>query len=138
MMRYLFLLLTLLSPTWLRAFPVQQDDKVYIEPTQVGFSENKIFVKFDEEWVEIDAIRSDKEGLYIKPPYFDCGWKCTRCGTGNEAWRFICRKHGCMGIRPQKPPRPVFPPKPIPPLKPKPLAPEKELQSDDEVDLLDD
>lgn len=117
-MRFFLIFLTLLSPFLLRSNAMEGEEKIYIEPTQIGFSQEKIFVELEQGWVEVNTIESDSQGLFIIPPYYSpCGWKCKLCNTCNEFWRFICKKQDCLGIRPSpKPVRPTYPPK-LPPQK---------------------
>lgn len=97
--------------------PKPVEKKFYIEPTQIGFSNNKIYVNFDGDWKSVDAIYADKEGIYIKPFYFNYPWKCKVCGITNEFFRDKCKTIDCTGSRPPKfsipkPPRPILPPLP--------------------------
>lgn len=95
--------------------PKNKEIKHYVDPTQIGFSNNKIFINFDEEWHSVDAIYADKEGIYIKSSYVNSPWKCNTCSIINEFWRSTCKTEECTGTRPPKysipkPPLPPYPP----------------------------
>lgn len=114
----LFLLIPLFSfangdqpqKSYLRPKPI--GEKFYIQPTQIGFSNNKIYVNFDGDWQSVKAIFADKERIYIMPQYSP--WKCKECSVINEFFRAKCKTEDCTGKRPPKftipkPPRPPFP-----------------------------
>ncbi len=87
-------------------------NKYYIKPTQIGFSQDKIFVNFDGDWQPVKAIFADKDGLYIAPDHFP--WKCKECSVNNEFFRPQCKTADCPGKRPPKfsipkPPSPTLP-----------------------------
>ena len=98
------------------------EKKIYIEPIQIGFSNNKIYVNFEGHWQTVDAIYSDNSGIYIKPPYFNYPWKCRLCGVSNEFWRQTCKTTDCESKRP---PKYTIPKPPSPPLLP--FSPEIKL-----------
>ena len=51
-------------PFWLGA---EEEQKIYINPTQIGFSQKEIFVRIEDFWVPVKAIHSDENGLYFLP-----------------------------------------------------------------------
>lgn len=95
------------------SIPVEK--KFYIEPTQIGFSNNKIYVSFDGDWQSVYAIYADKKGIFIRPTYSP--WECKQCGITNEFFRTQCKTEECKGKRP---PKFSIPERPLPPLTQRP------------------
>ena len=97
--------------------PQPPEKKIYISPTQIGFSNDQIYVNFEGAWQSVDAIYADRGGIYIKPACFDYHWKCKTCGVINEFFHNTCKTDDCEGKRPHKftipkPPHPFLPPLP--------------------------
>ncbi len=63
--------------------------KIYIDPQNVHFHENNIYVGVNQNWLQTDAIHADENGLYMVD-YWMCEyckytgskglWTCDSCG----------------------------------------------------------
>lgn len=45
---------------------LQQGEKIYVSPDQLGFSEHRIFIQFNNEWFQTTALSVDEQGIYIQ------------------------------------------------------------------------
>ena len=68
--------------------------KIYIEPAQLSFVDHQMFACVAGEWVSVDSIHSDAQGLYVKPlvhnyPY--TRWICT-CYYNNDGADTTCQR----------------------------------------------
>lgn len=76
-------------------------EKTYVEPSQIGFFENKILIDMAGIIVHVPALHSDRSGFYFNT-YFtgqDCGTgmiACpySNCGECNAFWRSKCTRCG--------------------------------------------
>lgn len=75
--------------------------KTYVEPHQIAFYENGIFIQINDLTLETDSINTDGDGLYFERIRDDgCGymqWKCDKeirkgvaCNTCNWIWHSAC------------------------------------------------
>lgn len=62
-----------LQPDGQVRLPKPPEKKFYIEPTQIGFSKNQIYVNFEGDWQLVNAIYADAQGLYIRKRVLGCG-----------------------------------------------------------------
>ncbi len=73
-------------------------EKTYIDPNQVHFIEDAIYVNIQRLWVQTTAVHVDSNGFYISSfrPVDESSfsWKCGKCGKYNEAFHNFCKKCG--------------------------------------------
>lgn len=63
--------------------------KTYIDPSNVQFDKNNIYVCVSQNWMQTNAICTDEQGFYIIDE--QGGWNCPMCGTYNTS-SYECRK----------------------------------------------
>jgi hypothetical protein len=98
-MKYIFLILAAtfaLSNGYGSEEPrFEASNKIYIQPNQITFSENGIFVYLENAWHGAKAIHVDSTGMYVNDlvdrSIWD--WICRYCATSNPYWRTTCE--GC-------------------------------------------
>lgn len=56
--------------------------KIYIHPSEIYFSNNKIFVQTKKGVLEIPSIQSDFKGIYYRAVHPQ-NWVCKKCGEYN-------------------------------------------------------
>ena len=61
-------------------------EKIYVEPNQISFSKNGIFVYLDNAWLATEAVHSDASGIYVSNFGHSkfAGWNCPKCGFFNS------------------------------------------------------
>lgn len=70
-----------------------EPQKIYVEPSQLGFTGGEIFANINGEWTPLEAIYSDASGLLAavkKNPYHG-RWTCISCGYSNDPWEKLCQ-----------------------------------------------
>lgn len=70
--------------------------KMYIEPNQIQFDENNIYVCINQNWTRTTALYTDRNGFYIVDE--QGGWTCPRCNTYNTS-PYDCIRCGYSRIR---------------------------------------
>lgn len=68
------------------------DSRVYIEPDSIYVAPNGIFLNLAGEWLQIQSLSSDKNGIFVSLREIEAGiwgdtWKCPKrsCGYENYA-----------------------------------------------------
>jgi hypothetical protein len=71
-----------------------EQQKVYIEPAQLLFADREMFAFVAGEWVSVDTIQSDANGIFIKPciDYSFVRWICPACGYNNDGEARTCQR----------------------------------------------
>ncbi len=74
--------------------------KTYVNPEQIDFCENGIFVRINDFIIQTESISTDAQGLFFTNARDGCGpsqWKCLRtdtrgmvCNTCNWDWNSTC------------------------------------------------
>jgi hypothetical protein len=75
--------------------------KTYIEPDQILFRENAIFLQIADMLIQTESIKTDDQGIFFETiNEEECGrmqWKCikfiregVRCNTCNWVWEGLC------------------------------------------------
>ncbi len=60
----------------------QQDQKkIYVSPENILVQDKNIFVLLDQQWVVVEGLHSDKDGIYLNVANI---WICPRCGYENK------------------------------------------------------
>ncbi len=70
-----------------------EQEKVYVEPSQLAFTNGSIFANLGGEWVPVDAIYSNAGGMLAaikKDPNID-RWICA-CRYNNNGWDRTCQR----------------------------------------------
>jgi len=84
----------MLLPMVFHGNPVAEEalQKIYVEPAQIAFSDQWILACIEGEWVSVDAIYRDAQGLYVlnKNPYHS-RWICPECWFNNNGWDETCQ-----------------------------------------------
>jgi hypothetical protein len=84
---YLFTLSSLIADGTLR--------KVYFEHENITFEQDKVFVNYNNQWLQTDQLKEDQNGYYIFARDIALGfWLCDICGRANEPWQFVCKTCG--------------------------------------------
>lgn len=93
---FVFLVLTIAgiggtNQSYANVFVFSSDaDKLYVSPDQVMISHEGIFVLVEEEFIQVQAILQDDNGIYyLRPSIY---WSCKKCGySQNPAWTNYCQ-----------------------------------------------
>lgn len=108
-MRYaLFLaIFALLSPTAFYGNPVEEPQKIYVQPAQIVINDQGIFVYVENEWISAESISIDSYGMYAQCSNPDLRtWRCTRCNFINAYWDDYCQGSfgdgKCLAPRPPR------------------------------------
>ena len=80
-----------LLPMTFYANPVEEPEKIYLEPSQVAFADRGIFIFIAGEWIPVDSIHSDARGLYVASKYPRSRWICS-CGYNNYGGDDTCQR----------------------------------------------
>jgi methionyl-tRNA synthetase len=78
---------------------VSLKQKIYVEPSQIYFSNNHIFVQSTKEMIQIQGIKSDELGVYYQaehPQFWYCEYIFSngkRCGHYNT-YSYYCENCG--------------------------------------------
>lgn len=75
------------------AFSPHEDfEKIYVPSERIAIHNNRIFVEFDDKWMEAPHLFSDKKGIYVldREVTLFRFWKCGDCGKWNWGWTYVC------------------------------------------------
>lgn len=64
-------------------------NRFYVNPTNIFFEENKIFVLNNDQLYEVSSIKSDEKGLFVKVKW-SLPFYCTNCHRWSSAFTIIC------------------------------------------------
>jgi hypothetical protein len=99
---FCFLFLNLLLCLTPPAFSCEQTEsmfipcnKTYVNPEQIEFLDNQIFIQIDDVIFRTSGIRSDAAGFYFEDAERECGYlqrPCPRsyCNACNFIWDSVC------------------------------------------------
>lgn len=84
--------------------------KIYVEPSQIAFAHQGIFAFVEGQWIPVESVSIDANGLYAKPKNIHHGrWICPRsgCRYNNDPWQDFCQNQLpsgalCMHPRPDR------------------------------------
>lgn len=57
------------------------EEKIYVPFENITLQENNIFVFLEQQWIAVEQLCSDKNGLYLKSV---STWTCPSCGYKNK------------------------------------------------------
>lgn len=72
---------------------IDRGEKIHVQPNQVYFSQNAIYVNLNNEWVPTEAIHVDAQGLYVTDNAIG-DWKCPKCYHQNKWYHSRCQNCG--------------------------------------------
>lgn len=98
-MKYILLLiLSLLPPVAFYGHSslqvLTEEAKVYINPSQLVFTDQAMLAFIEGEWVPIDALYKDSQGYLAsikKDPNLN-RWLCPNCRYNNNGWDKTCQR----------------------------------------------
>jgi hypothetical protein len=91
-MKYYFLFLMVFGSNFLSASN-EPPKKLYLNPSNIFFQENKIFILHENGVYKVTSIHSDNDGLYVDD-CFPMPFVCQRCGLRNPGTNFACERCG--------------------------------------------
>ncbi len=62
--------------------------KTYIDPNNIQFDNNNIYVCVNQNWVQTNAVCKDEQGLYIIDE--QGAWKCSYCKQWTDSNPWTC------------------------------------------------
>jgi hypothetical protein len=68
--------------------------KVYVDSSQLFIADREMFACVAGEWIPVNAIHADANGIYIKPciDYSFIRWMCPTCGYNNDGQAQTCQR----------------------------------------------
>jgi hypothetical protein len=70
-------------------------ERICVQPDQILFHQNSIFVHIDNQWIETESIHADARGIYITDDIRDIfHWICPKCGYQNGLFDKRCQNCG--------------------------------------------
>ncbi len=69
-----------------------ESQKVYIDSSQVMFDHNTIFVNLGGEFISVDALYAEANGLHIRKDPDHNRWFCPICNFNNNGWDKTCQR----------------------------------------------
>ncbi|CCB87192.1 putative uncharacterized protein [Parachlamydia acanthamoebae UV-7] len=71
------------------------EDKIYVDPDQVIFEKNGLFISVEGSILPINQLNHDEEGFYFCPEDINSiqspkEWACLVCGHDNWFWKKRC------------------------------------------------
>ena len=70
-------------------------EKTYVNKEQIVFDDDHIFIQFPTQFLEVNAVQRDGNGLYFDHYYKqgDCEdgyWECQVCHACTRVWYLFC------------------------------------------------
>jgi|GEM_PF-4738047 len=73
--------------------PIQQmSEKIYLRSENIYIGEEGIFAYQNDNWMQIDALYTDRKGVYAKKGDIIRTWLCHNCNFRNHIWKDFCEK----------------------------------------------
>jgi hypothetical protein len=70
-------------------------EKTYIQPDQIAFAQDGIYVQIDNQWIPTESIHADACGIYVTEDTRDIThWICPRCHHENGLFTRRCKNCG--------------------------------------------
>ncbi len=95
---FLSLIITLSTSTiWPN--PSEQEEKVYIAPSELMLLDQGMYAYIEGEWTQIDALYRDPQGYFVdtkKNPNVNQWW-CPSCNYCNSSWSRTCQREYADG-----------------------------------------
>ncbi len=76
---------------------LQEEEKVYVSPENIFVHGKNIFVFLSQQWVAVEGLRSDKDGVYVEDSHWALPFQCRVCHRWNTAGRVSCKY--CFTVR---------------------------------------
>lgn len=93
-MKYCLVFLMILFANFLSAANVENHkSRLYVNPSNIFFEDNKIYVLNKDQILEVSSIKSDEKGTYVKLKW-PFPFECSRCGWWNSSFAFVCERCG--------------------------------------------
>jgi len=74
---------------------VSENQKIYVDLSQINVVPEGIFVQLGNDWKTIDAIYHDASGYFFTgPSEWSFIWTCPNCGEENAIFRTECKNCG--------------------------------------------
>jgi len=97
-----FMLITVLLPLTAHekncsCFTFQKEDKIYLNENYIFFDQGKIYLDMDDGYIQLNALRSDQQGIYfsVKEQKWPLTpFTCARYGRANPPWNVVCGSCG--------------------------------------------
>lgn len=67
-----------------------QLEKIYIDPSQLAFTNREMFVHIEGQWTSVSAVHCDALGLYIAA--IRTRWICPVCLYNNSEYAKTCQR----------------------------------------------
>ncbi len=78
------------------------NDKIYVHPNKLAVTEYGLFLNINEEYVEIPALYSDAQGVYIQKIFRrSITSPCPLCGWERISGAFKCSNPNCPSNQPK-------------------------------------
>lgn len=75
----------------------KQREKMYVQPSQIAFERNSIFVQLGNQWIPVASLHVDAEGIFIIQDERETDplhWSCPRCKFQNFIGDNKCKRCG--------------------------------------------
>ncbi len=89
----LFLAISSFSYAAIRDDYIDVKSKIYVQPKDITFKDNEIYVFLNQNWVKTNTVYTDAQGLFVDSSKI--GWTCSYCGWYNTDNIYVCENPRC-------------------------------------------